>query len=238
LDEIVRDGSLQARGVYGYWPARSDGDDVILENGIRFNLLRQQSAYGDSRPNRCLADYVSPDGDHIGAFGVAIHGANELASRYESENDDYRAIMVKALADRFAEAFAEYLHLQVRREWYEPEEELPREELLAERFRGIRPAFGYPACPDHTEKRKLFELLGADNAGLELTESFAMTPAAAVSGIYLANASARYFSVGRLARDQVEDYAARKGTTLEETERWLTPNLGYETRSREEALNR
>jgi 5-methyltetrahydrofolate--homocysteine methyltransferase len=238
LDEILRDGSLQARGVYGYWPARANGDDVVLENGTRFNLLRQQSAYGDSRPNRCLADYVSPDGDHIGAFAVAIHGANELASRYENENDDYRAIMVKALADRFAEAFAEYLHLQVRREWYAPEEELPREELLAERFRGIRPAFGYPACPDHTEKRKLFELLGADSAGLELTESFAMTPAAAVSGIYLANPSARYFSVGRLARDQVEDYAARKGTTLEETERWLTPNLGYETRSREEALNR
>jgi 5-methyltetrahydrofolate--homocysteine methyltransferase len=238
LGEILRDGSLQARGVYGYWPARSTGDDVVLENGTRFNLLRQQSAYGDSRPNRCLADYVSPDGDHVGAFAVAIHGANELASRYESENDDYRAIMVKALADRLAEAFAEYLHLQVRREWYAPEEELPREELLAERFRGIRPAFGYPACPDHTEKRKLFELLGADSAGLELTESFAMTPAAAVSGIYLANPSARYFSVGRLARDQVEDYAVRKGTTLEETERWLTPNLGYETRSREEALNR
>jgi 5-methyltetrahydrofolate--homocysteine methyltransferase len=238
LDEIVRDGSLQARGVYGYWPARSDGDDIVLENGIRFNLLRQQSAYGDSRPNRCLADYVSPDGDHIGAFAVAIHGANELASRYEAENDDYRAIMVKALADRFAEAFAEFLHLQSRREWYASEEQLPKEELLAERFRGIRPAFGYPACPDHTEKRKLFELLGADSAGLELTESFAMTPAAAVSGIYLANPSARYFSVGRLARDQVVDYAARKDTTVEEAERWLAPNLGYEMRSREEALNR
>jgi 5-methyltetrahydrofolate--homocysteine methyltransferase len=238
LDEVVRDRSLQARGVYGYWPARSDGDDVVLENGIRFNLLRQQSAYGDSRPNRCLADYVSSDGDHLGAFAVAIHGADELASRYEAENDDYRAIMVKALADRFAEAFAEYLHLQARHEWYAPEEELPKEDLLAERFSGIRPAFGYPACPDHTEKRKLFELLGADRSGLELTESFAMTPAAAVSGIYLANPSARYFSVGRLARDQVADYAARKGTTVEEAERWLTPNLGYETRSREEALNR
>ncbi len=238
LDEIVRDGSLQARGVYGYWPARSEGDDIVLENGIRFNLLRQQSAYGDSRPNRCLADYVSPDGDHVGAFAVAIHGANELSSRYEAENDDYRAIMVKALADRFAEAFAEYLHLQARHEWYAPGEELPKEDLLAERFRGIRPAFGYPACPDHTEKRKLFELLGAGSAGLELTESFAMKPAAAVSGIYLANPSARYFSVGRLARDQVADYAARKGTTVEETERWLTPNLGYETRPREKALNR
>ncbi len=236
LDEIMRDGSLRAHGVYGYWTASSDGDDVVLEDGVRFNLLRQQSAYGDSRPNRCLADYVSPDGDHVGAFAVAIHGAGELASRYESENDDYRAIMVKALADRFAEAFAEYLHLQVRREWYAPDEDIPKEELLAERFLGIRPAFGYPACPDHTEKRKLFELLAADRAGLALTESFAMTPAAAVSGIYLANPSARYFSVGRLGRDQVEDYAARKGTTVEEAERWLTPNLGYETRSPAGAL--
>ena len=146
--------------------------------------------------------------------------------------------MVKALADRFAEAFAEYLHRQARREWYEPEERLTNNELLAERFRGIRPAFGYPACPDHTEKRKLFDLLGAEQAGLQLTESFAMTPAAAVSGIYLASPSARYFSVGRLGRDQVEDYVARKGMTLEEGERWLSPNLGYETRSREEALNR
>jgi 5-methyltetrahydrofolate--homocysteine methyltransferase len=236
LDEIVRDGSLQARGVYGYWPARSVGDDIVLGNGIRFNMLRQQSAYGDSRPNRCLADYVSPADDHVGAFGVAIHGADELASRFEAENDDYRAIMVKALADRFAEAFAEYVHLQARHEWYAPDEHLPKEDVLAERFRGIRPAFGYPACPDHTEKLKLFELLGADSAGLALTESFAMTPAAAVSGIYLANPSARYFSVGRLARDQVEDYAARKGTTVEETERWLTPNLGYETRSPAGAL--
>jgi len=236
LDEIVRDGSLHALGVYGYWPGRSDGEDIVLDDGIRFNLLRQQSAYGDSRPNRCLADYVSPDGDHLGAFAVAIHGADELASRYEAENDDYRAIMVKALADRFAEAFAEYLHLQVRREWYAPDEDLPKEELLAERFLGIRPAFGYPACPDHTEKRKLFDLLGADSAGLALTESFAMTPAAAVSGIYLANPSARYFSVGRLARDQVEDYSVRKGTTVEETERWLTPNLGYESRSPAGAL--
>src|SRR5206468_902950 len=188
LEEIVRDGSLHARGVYGYWPARSDGDDVALAQGPRFNFLRQQSAYGDSRPNRCLADYVGPEDDHIGAFAVAIHGADELAARFEAEHDDYRAIMVKALADRFAEAFAEYLHQRARREWYEPGERLARDELLAERFRGIRPAFGYPACPDHTEKRKLFDLLGAEGAGLELTESFAMTPPAAVSGIYLANA--------------------------------------------------
>jgi 5-methyltetrahydrofolate--homocysteine methyltransferase len=239
LGEIVDQKLLRARGVYGWWAARTDGDDVVLDDGTRFTFLRQQSAYGDSRPNRCLADYVSPDNDHIGAFAVAIHGADELAARYEAEHDDYRAIMVKALADRLAEAFAEHLHEVVRRAWYEPGEQLSSNELIAEKFRGIRPAFGYPACPDHTEKRKLFDLLGAESAaGVSLTESYAMTPAAAVSGIYLAHPLARYFSVGRLGQDQVEDYAARKGFSLDEAERWLQPNLGYETRSREEALNR
>jgi 5-methyltetrahydrofolate--homocysteine methyltransferase len=227
LEEILRDRSLQARAVYGYWPAQANGDDVVLAEETRFPFLRQQSAYGDSRPNRCLADYVSPEADHIGAFAVAVHGADELATRFEREHDDYRAIMVKALADRFAEAFAEYLHERARREWYQPEERLATEDLVAERFRGIRPAFGYPACPDHTEKQKLFELLGAERAGLDLTESYAMTPAAAVSGLYLAHPAARYFSVGRLGRDQVEDYAARKRMPVEEVERWLRPNLGY-----------
>jgi 5-methyltetrahydrofolate--homocysteine methyltransferase len=239
LDQMVRDTSLRARGVYGLWPAQSDGDDVVLEDGTRFCFLRQQSAYGDSRPNRSLADYVSPKGDHVGAFAVAIHGADELASRHEAEHDDYRAIMVKALADRLAEAFAEYLHQVVRRAWYEPDEQLSSQDLAAEKFRGIRPAFGYPACPDHTEKRKLFDLLGAEAAaGVLLTESFAMTPAAAVSGIYLAHPLARYFSVGRLGVDQVEDYAARKGMPLDEAERWLGPNLGYVPRSREEVASR
>ncbi len=227
LEKILRDGSLQARGLYGYWPAHTEGDDVVLEEGTHFSFLRQQSAYGDSRPNRCLADYVSPEGDYIGAFAVAIHGADELATRFELEHDDYSAIMVKALADRLAEAFAEYLHEWARREWYQAEERLPTRDLVAERFRGIRPAFGYPACPDHTEKRKLFDLLGAERAGLDLTESYAMTPAAAVSGLYLAHPAARYFSVGRLGRDQVEDYAARKQMPAEEVERWLRPNLGY-----------
>ena len=236
LDEIVRDRLLQARGVYGFWPAHAEEDDVVLDEGTRFSFLRQQSAYGDSRPNRSLADYVNPDGDYLGAFAVAVHGADDLAARHEAEHDDYRAIMVKALADRLAEAFAEYLHEVTRRSWYEPEEELSTDELVAEKFRGIRPAFGYPACPDHTEKGKLFDLLRAKEAGLELTESYAMTPAAAVSGVYLAHPLARYFSVGRLGQDQVEDYAARKGMSLEEAERWLRPNLGYETRSREEAL--
>jgi len=221
---------LEPRGVYGFWPARSDGDDILLDEGTRFCFLRQQTAYGDSRPNRSLADYVSPDGDHVGAFAVTIHGADELAARYEAEHDDYKAIMVKALADRLAEAFAESLHQRARHDWYASGEELSNEDMIAERFRGIRPAFGYPACPDHSEKRKLFDLLGAERIGLELTETFAMTPAAAVSGIYLAHPKARYFSVGRLGRDQVEDYAVRKGMSVEEAERWLRPNLGYEAR--------
>ena len=229
LETIVGNGLLVARGVYGFWPAASDGDDVVLDEGTRFCFLRQQSAYGDSRPNRCLADVVTPSGDHIGAFAVTAGiGADELAARYESEHDDYRAIMVKALADRLAEASAEYLHQVARRDWYERGERLSSEDLIAERYRGIRPAFGYPACPDHSEKRKLFDLLGADAVGLELTETFAMMPAASVSGIYLAHPDARYFSVGRIGRDQVEDYAARKGVTVAEAERWLRPNLAYE----------
>jgi 5-methyltetrahydrofolate--homocysteine methyltransferase len=227
LDEIVREETLQARGVYGFWPARADGDDVVLDEGTRFCFLRQQSAYGDSRPNRCLADLVAPAGDHLGAFAVSIHGADELAARFEAAHDDYHAIMVKALADRLAEAFAEWLHEQARREWYETGAPLSNEELIAERYRGIRPAFGYPACPDHTEKRQLFDLLGADAAGLGLTETYAMTPGAAVAGVYFAHPAARYFSVGRIGRDQVADYAARKGWDVAEAERWLGPNLAY-----------
>jgi len=228
LEEITVAEALQPRGVYGFWPARSDGDDVVLEDGLRFCLLRQQSAYGDSRPNRCLADFVAPTGDALGAFAVGIHGADELSARYEADHDDYRSIMVKALADRLAEAFAEWLHGEARRAWYAPDEALSSEDLIGERYRGIRPAFGYPACPDHSEKDKLFALLGADAAGLELTENFATTPAASVSGVYFAHPESRYFAVGRLGRDQVDDYAARKGVPLEEAERWLRPNLGYE----------
>src|SRR5205823_10398272 len=195
-----------------------------------FCFLRQQSAYGDSRPNRSLADVVSPLRDHIGAFAVTAGlGADELAARFEAEHDDYRAIMTKALADRLAEAFAEYLHEVARRDWYEKGgSKFSPDDLVAERFRGIRPAFGYPACPDHSEKRKLFDLLRAESVGLALTESFAMTPAASVSGIYLAHSEARYFSVGRVGRDQVEDYAARKGLSIAEAEQWLRPNLAYE----------
>ncbi|HVM69660.1 MAG TPA: vitamin B12 dependent-methionine synthase activation domain-containing protein, partial [Gaiellaceae bacterium] len=228
LAEIVRDGWLVARGVHGFWPAHADGDDVVLEGEARFPMLRQQADWGDSRPNRCLADYVAPEGDHVGAFAVAIHGADELAARFEAEQDDYRAIMAKALADRLAEAFAEWLHLAARRGWYEPDASPTSEDLIAERYRGIRPAFGYPACPDHSEKRRLFELLDAERVGLELTESCAMQPAAAVSGLLLGHPSARYFAVGRVARDQVEDYAARKGVAVTEVERWLRPNLAYD----------
>ena len=227
LEQVTTNGLLRARGVYGFWPARSDGDDVVLDDGTRFHFLRQQSAYGDSRPNRSLADFVAPSVDHIGAFAVAIEGADELAARYEAELDDYHAIIVKALADRFAEAFAEHLHQLARREWYETGPELSTEDLVAERYRGIRPAFGYPACPDHTEKGTLFDLLDAGEVGLELTESFAMLPAAAVSGVYFGHPEARYFSIGRIGRDQVEAYAARKGLPVEQVERWLAPNLSY-----------
>ena len=218
-----------ARGVYGFWPARRDGDDVIVDESSRFHFLRQQTAYGDSRPNRSLADVAaaeppvprgrtsggsgepggSPPTDHIGAFAVSIHGADELAARYEAEHDDYDAIMVKALADRLAEAFAEYLHQQARRE--AGDEELSNEDMFAERFRGIRPAFGYPACPDHTEKRTLFELLGAGEVGLELTGELRHDPACGrLRDLPLTHPGARYFSVGRIGRDQPEDYAARK----------------------------
>ena len=229
LTQIVEGELLQAKGAYGFWPASSDGDDILLEDGTRLAMLRQQSAYGDARPNRSLADYVAPEGDHVGGFAVAIHGADELAAAYEAEHDDYHAIMVKALADRLAEAFAEFLHLQARRDWYETgSDELSSEDLIAERFRGIRPAYGYPACPDHTEKRTLFGLLPVVEVGIDLTETCAMMPASAVSGIYFAHPQARYFSVGRIGRDQVEDYAARKGIPVEEAERWLRPNLAYD----------
>jgi 5-methyltetrahydrofolate--homocysteine methyltransferase len=218
--------------VYGFWRAAAEGDDLVLE-GTRFPMLRQQAAHDDSRPNRSLADFVAPVEtgltDYVGAFAVAIHGAEALAECFATKLDDYRAIMVRALADRLAEAFAEWLHEQARREWYAPGEHLSGEELIAERFRGIRPAFGYPACPDHSEKRTLFALLDAGRAGLELTEHFAMIPSASVSGLYFGHPQARYFSVGRIGRDQVDDYARRKGLEISQTERWLRPNLAYES---------
>jgi 5-methyltetrahydrofolate--homocysteine methyltransferase len=228
LDRLMADGSLTAHGIHAYFPAHSEGDDVVLEQGLRLPFLRQQSVHEGSRPNRCLADYVAPTEDVIGAFAVAVHGADEVAARYEAELDDYHAIMTKAIADRLAEAFAEWLHERVRRDWYAPDERLTNDERIAERFRGIRPAFGYPACPDHSEKRKLFALLQADEEGFQLTESCATLPAASVTGLYVHHPEARYFSVGRVDRDQVEDYAARKGVSTAEAERWLRQNLAYE----------
>jgi 5-methyltetrahydrofolate--homocysteine methyltransferase len=232
LDEIVAAGSLQARGVYGFWPARAEEDDVVLDGGVRFPMLRQQAEHGDSRPNRSLADFVAPAetglADHVGAFAVAVHGAEELADAFAADKDDYRAIMVRALADRLAEACAEWLHELARRGWYAPDERLAGEELIGERFRGIRPAYGYPACPDHSEKKTLFELLDAGRAGVALTESYAMTPPPSVSGLYFGHPQSRYFSVGRIGKDQVADYAGRKGIDLAEAERWLRPNLAYE----------
>ena len=230
LDEIQAKGWLEARGVYGFWPARSDGDDIALENGVRFPMLRQQVDHGDDKPYYSLADFVAQqDGDHIGAFAVTAGlGVDELAERFQAEHDDYRAIMVKALADRLAEAFAEYLHEVARREWYEKGPKHSREDLIGEKYRGIRPAFGYPACPDHSEKHKLFDLLEARSIGMDLTESGAMTPTAAVSGLYFAHPQSRYFMVGKVGRDQVEDYARRKQMPVTEAERWLRPILGYE----------
>ena len=236
LDQIIADGSFQARGAYGYWPAHSDGDDILIDdpcanarpNRSAFPMLRQQTTKPAGRPNRCLADYIAPSGDHLGGFAVAIHGAQELAATFEARQDDYRAIMVKALADRLAEAFAEHIHLQARRDWYEPDVNPSLEDLHAERFRGIRPAFGYPASPDHSLKQGLFDLLSAEQLGMGLTESFAMTPAASVSGLLFAHPSSRYFTVGRVDRDQVEDYALRRGLPVAEVERWLRPNLAYE----------
>ncbi|MEV4703110.1 methionine synthase [Actinoplanes sp. NPDC049316] len=231
LDKIIADGAFQARGAYAFWPAHAEGDDIVLADGVRFPMLRQQTRKPQGRANRCLADYIAPSSagqDHLGGFAVAIHGADELAARYEAEHDDYRSIMVKALADRLAEAFAEHLHLQARREWFEPDAQPALEDLHAERFRGIRPALGYPASPDHSEKKDLFDLLGAGKLGIGLTESYAMTPAAAVSGLIFAHPQSRYFTVGRLGKDQIEDYAARRGMSVDEVERWLRPNLAYE----------
>ncbi len=240
LDQIIAGRQLEARCAYGFWPAASDGDDVVLYSDasrsrelLRFPMLRQQAPSTASAPNRCLSDFVAPIGsglhDHVGAFAVTAGiGAEELARRFEKDGDDYQAILVKSLADRLAEATAEWLHHRVRCEWgYEEPAQPDNVALIAEKYRGIRPAFGYPACPDHTPKQILFDLLDAPSVGIELTESFAMTPAASVSGLYFGHPEARYFNVGRIGRDQVADYAERRGLSVEEAERWLAPNLGY-----------
>ncbi|HEX6973341.1 MAG TPA: methionine synthase [Vicinamibacterales bacterium] len=241
LKRIIDEKLLTARGVYGFWPANSEGDDIVVykddsrrEELGRFPMLRQQEIIADGRPNRSLADFIAPREtrvpDYIGMFAVTAGiGADELAKRFEREHDDYNAIMVKALADRLAEAFAEYLHAQARKDFgYGEGEQFTPEELAAEKYRGIRPAYGYPACPDHSEKFKLFELLDANKQGITLTESAAMLPAASVSGLYFSHPEAKYFNVGRIGRDQLESYAQRKGVSVEEVERWLASSLAYD----------
>jgi 5-methyltetrahydrofolate--homocysteine methyltransferase len=242
LERITREKLLTARGVYALWPASAVGDDVEVftdaERKTRlatFHFLRQQMQKPSGQVNHCLADFVAPRDsgklDYLGGFAVTAGiGADELAKSYSDAHDDYNAILTKALADRLAEAFAEYLHQQARIAWgYGADEKLSHEDMLRERYRGIRPAAGYPASPDHTEKRTLFALLEAEkNAGVALTESFAMHPGASVSGLYFSHPESKYFGVGKIERDQVRDYAARKATPLAELEKWLSPNLAYD----------
>ncbi|MFV8783654.1 methionine synthase [Microbulbifer sp. SA54] len=241
LADLIDNKRLKASAVFGLWPANSDGDDVIVYSDesrtkevARLHQMRQQiQKRGGDGYCRSLADFVAPAGsgvaDYVGGFAVTTGiGADQLAAEYEAKHDDYNSIMVKALADRLAESFAEYLHREVRRQYwgYQPEETLSNDELIREAYSGIRPAPGYPACPDHTEKATLFKLLNAEqNTGIKLTESFAMMPAASVSGWYFAHPESKYFNVGKIGRDQLQSLAERKGTTEQELERWLRPNL-------------
>jgi 5-methyltetrahydrofolate--homocysteine methyltransferase len=259
LEKIVAEKWLTARGVVGLWPAHRHGDDVFVqhrhsddhrspdggsvpehirvpdldrsnEGSRRLCFLRQQVAKREGRANMCLADFIDPRGDWLGGFAVAIHGIDPHLARFKAETDDYNDILLKALADRFAEAFAERLHQHVRTTlWgYAPDEQLTSEALIREQYRGIRPAPGYPACPDHTLKPELFEMLSdgtGDVAGITLTESMAMLPTAAVSGFYFGHPDAAYFGVAQIGQDQVADYATRRGQPKDQVERWLRPNL-------------
>jgi 5-methyltetrahydrofolate--homocysteine methyltransferase len=239
LKQIIEEKRFSLQAVVGVFPAKGDHDDVVLYDFQtetheieRLFFLRQQRERG-GLPNLCLADFVAPKelhiADYVGAFAVVCHGVEAFAGEFEQRGDDYQSIMVKALGDRFAEALAEYMHKKVRALWgYGAHEQLSLASLLEENYRGIRPAPGYPACPDHTEKRKIWSLLQVDTAiGLSLTENCAMTPASSVSGYYFAHPESKYFNVGKIDRDQVIDYAKRKGMSIEEVERWLSPNLGY-----------
>lgn len=242
LDQIIQSRSLQANGVVGFYPAnRTETDDVKLckKEGespfAAFHFLRQQNKKAQNLPNFCLADFIAPETsgrqDYIGMFAVTAGiGIEKLLAKYKDKQDDYSDIMVKALADRLAEAFAECLHAKVRKElWgYAPDEALQNDELIAEKYNGIRPAPGYPACPDHTEKGILFHILDAEKVGIKLTESFAMYPASSVSGFYFANTESKYFGLGKIEKDQVIEYATRKGMTIQEVEKWLSPNLAYD----------
>ncbi len=238
LDDLIKRKSLEARAVWGYWPANAQGDDIVLWTDTdanreiaRFPMLRQQIDKAEGRYDLALSDFVAPHDcgltDYVGAFAVTIHGAEKVVADFKAKNDDHSAILVQSLSDRFAEAFAEWLHEKARA-FCGIEENFAPEQLSDEKYRGIRPAFGYPACPDHTPKVPLFELLQAEAyAGVKLTEGMAMLPASSVSGIYLNHAKSHYFAVGKIGRDQVEDYAVRRGFTFEEAEKWLSPNLGY-----------
>jgi len=258
LKEIIRKKTLTARAVVGFYPVNSSGDDlelydftnvsredkdINLENSVDRNRikhtlhhLRQQSRKADGLPNYCLSDFIVPvdtgKPDYIGAFVVSVgFGARELAAQFDADHDDYNSIMVKALADRLTEALAEKMHVLVRKElWgYAPDELFSNQELISEKYTGIRPAPGYPACPDHLEKDTLFKLLDAEKEiGVSLTENYAMSPAASVSGWYFAHPESRYFGVGKINKDQVKDYATRIGKTVEETEKWLSPILAYD----------
>ncbi|HEX4263991.1 MAG TPA: methionine synthase [Verrucomicrobiae bacterium] len=241
LQKLVADKLIEPRGVYGFFPANRVGDDVELYTDdsrkqvlTTFHFLRQQIEKTDGTPNWCLADFIAPasrPSDYLGAFAVTSgHGLKELVEKFKKDHDDYNAIMAEALADRLAEAFAEFLHKRVREQWgYGKKENLAPEDLIEEKYRGIRPAAGYPACPDHTEKEILWKLLDAEkNSGIQLTESFAMWPGSSVSGLYFAHPESKYFAVGKLGRDQLLDYHLRKGMTLQEAERWLGTYLNYE----------
>ena len=241
---IIEEQWIQARAVIGLFPANSNGEDDVevyadeSRNKVlaTFHFLRQQEEKPPGKPNRCLADFVAPKGlsirDYIGVFAVtAGTGIDGKVAEFEAEHDDYNAIMLKAIADRLAEAFAERMHERVRKKFwgYAPDERLDNTALIREQYHGIRPAPGYPACPEHTEKGVLWDLLKVEErAGISLTETFAMMPAASVSGIYFSHPESHYFAVGKINRDQVIDYAKRKGMSLESAERWLAPNLGYE----------
>jgi 5-methyltetrahydrofolate--homocysteine methyltransferase len=242
LGKIIAENWLEANAVFGLFPAAGVGDDIEIyrdesrkKTAMVWHGLRQQTEKASDRANLCLADFVAPKDsgvpDYVGAFAVTTGiGVDARVTAFEANHDDYGAIMLKALADRLAEAFTELLHERVRKEYwgYAPDEKLSNDELLAEKYRGIRPAPGYPACPDHTEKGALFDLLGASDAGLSLTESYAMLPAASVSGFYLSHPDSRYFAVDKIGEDQAADYARRKALALDQTERWLAPNLAYE----------
>ena len=230
LEKIVNEKWLSARATVGLWPVRREGDDVVVldEKRTRLSFLRQQVRKRAGRPNMCLADFIAPaEEDWLGGFAVAIHGIEPHLERFAAEHDDYNDILLKALSDRLAEALAERLHQHVRTHlWaYSPEESLTNEDLIREQYRGIRPAPGYPACPDHSLKPILFGLLGPDPAGIELTENFAMLPTSAVSGFYFAHPDSSYFGVARIGQDQLEDYAQRRGVDIQVATRWLRPNL-------------